>query len=694
MSNSEKIKEIPGFTIKSLTFSVIFCIAILLFTQYGEYWGNTKVLRRAAWDNDWPAGALNWFNCQGYNFAPIVAWFFIPILITALLPKKQKFTMQELAFIYAMVGPAALIAPKMAKHAIYGPWRLFTNPILKEWSFKYVRNLMPGSTLEEATQILLSPETGGVPVPWAQWTPVIGIYMLYYISFYFFMTLGGALLKKMWVDYESLTFPFARAITEMIQMSYGENKTPLFKSGRFWIGALVSLVFGLLQNIDVFFKGAPSLANPNYPTFWFSVDLYTPNYVPFAIPFIGFEPWMLGLGLLLPVDVLLSYGLLGYIIWEWIYPLYYGAIGLFNPTNRAPHFFAALLRTHRFAGILTDPTHPLRGVGAWNFVNGMVLGVALFPLVRNRSLIINSIKNALGKSNGSEEATWERRLWIGWLITGALAFVSLMLFGLAVHYALISLVWFAINWLGMARLNAETGTQFGGSDNVLAPHAAPYRFLQMAFRTDRAFVYAYSLPSGVIAEWPAQGIGNDQSLRWTMSSYKVAAETNTKWTSLIPGQLLAIAIGVIVTIPFYLWLVYNNGYLNRVVPHMLTQHNENIVTKAQCHPYQEDLNIWNYGTLIGGILVSSFLIFARVRFGGPFQYISAAGLAAHPMLGGIWAWFPYTIALVIQKVARRIGGAQYYERNIIPLAVGLMVGLGLDWLVMACYWLMLGTGAI
>ncbi|MFX0203558.1 MAG: DUF6784 domain-containing protein, partial [Candidatus Hodarchaeota archaeon] len=66
--------------------------------------------------------------------------------------------------------------------------------------------------------------------------------------------------------------------------------------------------------------------------------------------------------------------------------------------------------------------------------------------------------------------------------------------------------------------------------------------------------------------------------------------------------------------------------------------------------------------------------------------------ALHPigiilaMLGGIWFWLTWIVALALKYLTIRIGGAEAYEKKGLPMATGLIVAFCLWYLIQCIFW--------
>ncbi len=99
-----------------------------------------------------------------------------------------------------------------------------------------------------------------VRVPWSRWWPVIatwGVFIwLYYLATFFLF----GLLRRQWVDLERLSFPLARVPLEFTEGAGERALLPsLVRSRAFLVGAAVTVVFGFIRILPVFFGAEEGL---------------------------------------------------------------------------------------------------------------------------------------------------------------------------------------------------------------------------------------------------------------------------------------------------------------------------------------------------------------------------------------------------------------------------------------------------
>jgi len=319
----------------------------------------------------------------------------------------------------------------------------------------------------------------------------------------------------------------------------------------------------------------------------------------------------------------------------------------------------------------------------------MALAVGLYPLFRNREVLSYIIRAAF---RGEGEGRTYRILWIGWILSGAAYIAGLTILGMPIYYALFTITLLAVTQMCISRVVAEAGGFFGqaGQDQVSLGFSNVGNDIPYAIR-DPAFIYPWFVTVGLSKGYSNLGFDRMNTLTWAMSSYKVAQNTRTKWTDLIPGHLITTALGIFIAVPLYLTLVYTGGYIGRLQPHYGIKWIPNYLDgrplwfNKMGHFSVEPI----YAAAIG-FLVAVLLFIARARIGGPFHYVSVAGLVSYQVTCAL-SWFPYLVAFIVQRIALRIGGAEFYNKKIIPFAVGLVLGLAILWFVLAVGWTIKGV---
>jgi hypothetical protein len=405
---------------------------------------------------------------------------------------------------------------------------------------------------------------------------------------------------------------------------------------------------------------------------------------------------MFGFGLLLTRDVLITVGLLCPIAFFWIMPSVFSSMGLVDPAS---------IRTSRDYDDYLPWYGSRAAQGPWfrmwhHAVFGMTVVIAYWFVLRYRNEIIETIRAAM---SGEEEGRTYRMLWIGWLVSGAAAFVALMLIGQAAWLALFSLVLFATQWLFFSRANAETGMWFGGwmfhemgyYFDWAVPGYLNYNFNWSSaspLPMDRSIAYPY-----YAVDMMHQGAGWQGGLPnvagWQMDSFKLANITKTKWTDMIPASLLACIIGFGVAVPLNLMLFYQFGEEGRLMQNHWNGGIEGIVTTGMQSTFVPmGPGIEKLIAILVGCVIAIIALGLRSLIGGAFSYFNIIAMILFWEIGP-FAWLPYLVAFIVQRVVTRIGGVALYRRKVQPLAIGLVLGLALLWLITAIQWPLRGIAA-
>jgi hypothetical protein len=143
----------------------------------------------------------------------------------------------------------------------------------------------------------------GEGVPWGQWMVPLACIGGIFVLFYFTTSLLIGLFYHRWVADEKLRYPVAELAVELVGTDKEGGFAALARSQGFWAGALIALAFNLCYII-------PSL-NPDWtvPPPQFDFGWLWPQGIwqgGGPGPWFRLNPVVFGLGLLVPVDVLLT----------------------------------------------------------------------------------------------------------------------------------------------------------------------------------------------------------------------------------------------------------------------------------------------------------------------------------------------------------------------------------------------------
>ena len=148
------------------------------------------------------------------------------------------------------------------------------------------------------------------------WLPAILIWTGFVVVLLWTMQCVNVLIRKQWTDNERLTYPLTKIpleITDAQPFGRGRSSVPLTKSRLFWLGFFVAAAMDTMNSLNYYYPAIPAILASNvtdmgqsFPTKpWHAVG-WTP---------LTYYPFMVGLGLLMPLDFLFSSWFF-YIFWK------------------------------------------------------------------------------------------------------------------------------------------------------------------------------------------------------------------------------------------------------------------------------------------------------------------------------------------------------------------------------------------
>jgi hypothetical protein len=435
----------------------------------------------------------------------------------------------------------------------------------------------------------------------------------------------NVLVRKQWVDRERLTFPVVQLPLVMI-----DQPGALFRSRLMWSGFAIAAGINLLNGLAYLFPALPAIQvtqsdiAPFLPGKPWSAMGWTP---------IAFYPFAIGLGFLLPVDLLFSC---------WFFYLYW----------------KLQLVLSNALGWDVTPRFPF----VPEQVFGAVIAIAVSLLWASRGTLREIVRAAARGTTDRREAI-SYRAAVGGLVGGLLALIGFAVAGgMAPHWAVLFFVTYLLICLVITRIRAELGPPVHDFHLI-----GPDRMMIVGFGS-RSFAGG---DLGMIALfWWFNRAYRGHPQPHALEGLKMADRTGTRQREVFVGVLLAAALGVFASIWAFVHLGYQLG------------------TAAKFwsgHGYGWDiynrLNQWVIAPEPGeqpavlamgfGAVGALFLIAMRARFfGWPFHPIGYA-------ISGSWSmnlvWLPLLIAWIAKLVTLRYGGLTLY-RQVLPFFLGLILG--------------------
>ncbi|MDR3708926.1 MAG: hypothetical protein P4L33_11550 [Capsulimonadaceae bacterium] len=151
------------------------------------------------------------------------------------------------------------------------------------------------------------------------WLPAIVTWTGFTTVLLYVMQCINVILRKQWTENERLGYPLVRMpldLTSNQPLGSGEGKPSLFRNRLFWIGFAIAAAIDIVNSINYFYPAVPSILTAGAGQ-TFDLHLYTTTKPWNAIGWtpVTFYPFVLGLGVLLPLDFLFSCWFF-YITWK------------------------------------------------------------------------------------------------------------------------------------------------------------------------------------------------------------------------------------------------------------------------------------------------------------------------------------------------------------------------------------------
>jgi hypothetical protein len=560
--------------------------------------------------------------------------------------RRMAFSQAELLIIYTMLcistGLAGLDGPVSLSQLISHPAWFYTHsgkPVplaLPHWLYVADPEVLRGHFLGNSTLYHWNVIRAWLP-------PVLG-WSFFAIALLFIAQCIGVVVRRQWADHERLTFPIVWLPVAMTEEGVGVS---FFRNKIMWAGFVIAAGLGLWNGIAFLYPSLPAIpisstdikplitAKPWSAIDWLPITCY---------------PMVIGLGFLLPVDLLFSCWFF-YLCWK--LQMVFASAMAWDTNPDVPY-----IKEQGFGSTLA-----LFGFYLWS-------GRRAYA-----ALCRNAFKRQPSTSHDGEALT-DR----GALLAICATVLALLVFFHAAGVAL----WVGIGFLALfipvvvvvMRIRAELGApihdfHFMGPDTML-PHFAgtgAFHNADLGF-----FTYAFTMTRAHRGDTPPIGLEGLQMAHMRRFS--------SQW--MFRAVLIATVVGTIGSIWAYEHLAYQLGVMNRF---------------SQGHGYStqsfERLETWLGGTLdphtnqpavlamCAGAIVTVALSFFRLRI---------IGFPLHPIgfaLSSSWAinlvWFPMLIAWGLKVLAQRYGGLRFY-RSAVPFFLGLILG---D-CVMGSFWGLVG----
>ncbi len=468
---------------------------------------------------------------------------------------------------------------------------------------------------------------------WA--TPVL-VWSLFLTVLYFVMQCVNVLLRKQWTDRERLAYPIIQLPMEIAAVGPGGELPPLFRNRLFWGGFTLAALVDVVNSLNLYYPSVPTILTPGRGESFLNLLQFVPDKPWNAIGWtpISWYPFLIGLGMLMPVDFLFS---------AWFFYL----------------FWKAQLVVTAALALDQDPRFPYPNAQAF----GAYMAFLVYTLWLSRGYLAQVLKRAAtgrGELDDAAEPLTYRQAICG--IAAGLAFLAWFSARLGMP-AWLALIFFGIYLalaLAITRMRAELGTpihdlHFTGPDWTLAEVVGTR---DLGSRTLGAFTMYF---------WFNRAYRGHPAPH-QLEGFKLAEQSGGEYRKWFWWMVGLTAVGCLAGFWAMLQTHYEYGALARVRNSFGNEAYARLASWLSAPKPSNPTVITATGI---GFVFALFLQFMRVRF--PWWPFHPLGYAVTSSWEINLVWMPLFVAWVLKVVLLRYTGLPGYRRAL-PFFFGLMLG--------------------
>lgn len=601
---------------------------------------------------------VRYFSLQGSNLPLFVEPVFILFLLTSfnlLLSRysKSALTRGELLTIYIMLVISTSLNGEDFLQNLFGSighstWFATPENEWEEMFFRYIpkwlvvsdKNVLRGFYKGESSIYILQNLKVWL-IPLAAW----GFFTFCMI---FLMLCINIILRKRWAEGEKLAFPIVQLPLAMTD----EKGRRFFSSRIMWLGFSVAAAIDIINGLNTFFPGMPHVA----VSVWAPANrihrFFTDKpWDAIGSTSIGFYPFGIGLGFLLPLDLSFSC---------WFFYILGKAVRI----------------SGRIAGLKvggvgwsTWPVFPYfneQASGAW-------VGLALVALLSTRKHLKQVFVTAFSKNSGIDDSDEPMPYRVA--VSGAiLAFLALLFFsryaGMSLWAAILFFWLFFMISIGMTRIRAEMGT----------PHIMCFSSAQdtsIAIAGTRRFNPS-SLTVLALFHW-FNRCARCNPMPNQLEAFKMSESAGIRHRKLVIAVILSIVIGILSSFWANMDLLYRDGAAvgTRGFKGWVGWESFNFLKKWLTNRTETNIPAVMF-MILGFGLTFFFTIMRRNFFWWPLHPAGYVLTVSYTMQD---FWFVFFVGWFIKLTILK-GGGLAAHRKALPFFLGLILGdfvLGSIW---------------
>jgi len=438
----------------------------------------------------------------------------------------------------------------------------------------------------------------------------------------------SVIVRRQWTDHERLAYPLVAVPLEILRPETDAKARQVF-----WLGFLLTAAVTGVNQLHAALPAVPEIRtaarslNPVLPGRW---QACSPT-------FLAFYPWAIGLGFLLPVDLLLSSWLF---FWLWqLQRVGASAIGLSAGSPQAPWI-------------------DQQTVGAWLAIFGASLWFG-----RREWLRIGRSAWSAGPVDRDEPLPYRTAVW--GLLVGVVGLVGFgVAAGLGLWLALLFFALFLANTVTVMRVRAEFGAPVHDLINV-----DPGKLLM-----NTVGIGPFTVPQVLglsVMQWFCRGYRSSPG-PFMLEGYRLGDQSGVGRRTIAAAIVLATLIGIPAGLFAMLRPLHELGLDSGHVQgyaRLFTTEQWNVTASWLTRPPVHDER--GLAAIVVGALTVWGLMAVRLRF---------AGFGLHPVAYAVtssWTmgllWLPLTIAWIGKASVLRAGGLRLY-RDVRPFFLGVLLG--------------------
>jgi hypothetical protein len=472
------------------------------------------------------------------------------------------------------------------------------------------------------------------------WLQPVFWWTMFTVVLLWVMLCVNTIVRKQWMERERLTFPIVQ-----LPLAMTEPTGTIWRNRIFWIGFAVAAACTIINGLHILLPTIPQMWHATYPAFDLRQELLVTkpwnkiDQLPLTL-----YPFVVGLGFLLPVDLLFSCWFF-YFFWK-----------------------AQLVLTSVMAwdAVPDAPFIKQQAIGAYF----AVFAVTLWTGRHYYKEVWKSMVGAKSELDSKDEAMSYRTAGLGILVGLGLLTTFFWKIGLNPFIGFICFIIYFWIAAAIARIRAELGSPV--HDLSGASPAALILQMTGTYGADPHGLAAMTYFGWFNGAYRAHPVANEiEGMRMVQASG--GSQRKYLYAVLIAGFL-----GMVSAFWAYLHFSYSAGLMNKVIGGMWRGDSMFGTLYTWTHSPAKPTAAPNIA-MVAGFLFCVLLGALRIWLPGfPFHPIGFA-------ISGGWSmnyvWFPLFIAWMIKIIVLRFGGLKLYKKAL-PFFFGVILGeitVGMVW---------------